>query len=356
MVAITNVYDLTLFRSVAHVLLQAPDQTWREYLHEAWPIQVMLTCVNLPLALIGLAALNTSPWAIPLLAIPLLVIWRIALLGPRMRELHEAERMKATFVSMASHELQTPLTSVIGFAQTLDQQWDSIEEPERRRFLHIIREQGERLSRLVADLLVLSNLDAEIARPGGDPVCVSNALELAMRGIELDLDTSAVPHDVSVVASEDDVVRILVNLLSNAVKYGRAPIVVRVDTSPGWVSLHVIDHGDGISISDRRRVFDHFARGTDLPSHVEGSGLGLAISRSLARAHGGELVYEDIDGAGTCFVLHLPAAGSDRSSGDGSGHGVRPLVHGAQRDVGDAGPEQRAGNHVGREVDTGVDA
>jgi signal transduction histidine kinase len=318
MVIFVNVYDLTLFRPFAHVLLRAPDQSWGEYLQEAWPSQLLLTSVNLPLAIVGINAIDSAPWSVPLLAIPLLVIWRLALLGPRLSELRETERMKATFVSMASHELQTPLTSVIGFAETLDQRWDAIDDAERRRFLRIIRDQGRRLSRLVTDLLVLSNLDAEIERPRDEIVDLSNALQLAIRdaAVAVDADSVSMSAGVRVLAGEDDVVRVLVNLLSNAGKYGRPPITVQVATSSGWVTVRVIDQGDGITEADRAHVFDHFVRGTDLPSHVEGSGLGLAISRALARAHGGELRYENVPEAGSCFALSLPAAPSEPDTPD----------------------------------------
>lgn len=310
MVATSVAYEFTLFRPFAHLLVENPARPWSEFARDAVRIQCMLVGLNLPAGLIGVAAFQTAPWTVPLIALPILMGWRLALLGIRLQELSDAERDRSRFVSMASHELQTPITSVVGFAATLDERWDSLDEQERRRFLRIVRDQGERLSRLVSQMLVLSRIDASSA-PRPVPVDVAAAVDRALldSGVDADDTTLEIEPGLAVLALDDDVVRVVVNLLTNADKYGRPPI--RVDARSvrgGWAAIAVCDAGDGISKHDQLRMFEHFARGEDVPSNVDGSGLGLAIARSVARRHGGDLDYEPGTGRGACFVLRLPRA------------------------------------------------
>lgn len=317
---VSVVYEFTLFWPFAHVLLQDSGRPYAAFVREAAPVQAILFGVHVPLALVGVAAIDVAPWAVPTLAIPILICWRIALLGPRLRELNEADRMKSRFISMASHELQTPLTSVVGFAATLDDRWESLDSEQRRRFLRIIREQGERLSRLVSQMLALSSVDAGNERPARQ-VEVAAAVEQALHtsGVE-DVEVE-VESGLVVLADEGDLVRIFVNLLTNAAKYGEPPIrIVARRIGGAWALVEVIDHGPGVPQDERRRIFEHFARGADVRSDVDGSGLGLAIARTLARSYGGELAYAELPGMGACFELRLPRpASSDAANTPVSG-------------------------------------
>ncbi len=301
------VYDCMLLWPLTRLYIADQTRTWRQYLQHAVPMQVVIAGGCLPLAIIGVAAMETAPWAAPLLAVPLLITWRLALLGSELRDMTASDRMKSRFISMASHELQTPLTSVVGFSATLEDRWDQLDEPQRRRFLHIVHEQGVRLSRLVSQMLVLSRLDADESRPSR-PVQVLESVERGLLDSGVDPATVQIDvgEDLYVRASEDDLTRLVVNLLSNADKYGAPPIRVSAyRDSASWITIEVADSGHGIDPGDRMRMFDHFARGADVPSNVAGSGLGLAIARQIARQHGGDLYYDDSAASGACFALRL---------------------------------------------------
>jgi signal transduction histidine kinase len=307
MVAVGIAYDFTVFWPVAHMLIAERRRTWAQFVRTALPIQAVIAAAYLPLALAGVAAMDAAPWSVPLLAFPILVSWRLALLDANVRELAASDRMKSRFISMASHELQTPLTSIVGFSATLEDRWDELDERQRRSFLRIVHDQGVRLSRLVSQMLVLSRLDAgpDVV---SEPVDVSRAVAQAVRdsGVPLDDVELDVDADLVVRATEDDLVRIVINLMSNAGKYGRPPIRVHAyRDSARWITIEVIDGGDGVAPLDQPRVFDHFARGADVPSNVAGSGLGLAIARQVARQHGGDLYYDDAAAAGACFAVRL---------------------------------------------------
>jgi signal transduction histidine kinase len=234
-----------------------------------------------------------------------LVADRVALAIERAR-LHEEtvmlDQLKANFVAIASHELRTPATSVYGVLTTLATRSEDLDEELKAELLRVGVEQGERLRRLLEELLDLSRLDARGVRVDPEPLVLRSALrEIAAAavpaGTELDV---AVPADLAVVADRLVLDRVVSNLLINAVRYGAPPIVVSADARDSHVRIAVEDSGAGVPEDVRGRLFERFARGES----ASGSGLGLAIARAYARAHGGDLVYDRRDrGARFEFVL-----------------------------------------------------
>jgi two-component system sensor histidine kinase MtrB len=236
-----------------------------------------------------------------------LVADRVALAVERAR-LHERtvqlDELKANFVAIASHELRTPATSVYGVLLTLLERDEQLDASSRRELLLVGVEQGERLRRLLEELLDLSRLDARGIRVEPRPLVLASVLGEIVTGalsngatVELD-----VPDDLAVVADRLVLDRVVSNLLINAVRYGAEPITLSAEAGATMLRISVEDSGEGISDELRPRLFERFAR-SDSPN--VGSGLGLAIARTYARAHGGDLVYDPGE-RGARFELIIP--------------------------------------------------
>ena len=231
---------------------------------------------------------------------------RVALAIERAR-LHEdvrlLERLKANFVAIASHELRTPATAVYGVLTTLASRGDELSPDVRDELLRTGVEQGERLRRLLEELLDLSRLDSGAIRVDATPLVVRTVLEQIVRAAlpretQVELD---VPADLAAVADPAVLDRVLSNLLGNAATYGEAPVRLSAEQRDRHLRIVVEDEGSGVPEELRPRLFDRFVRGVD----AQGSGLGLAIARSYARAHGGDIVYDRRD-RGARFELVIP--------------------------------------------------
>jgi signal transduction histidine kinase len=234
-----------------------------------------------------------------------LVADRVAVAVERTR-LHDEtvrlDQLKASFVAIASHELRTPATAVYGVLKTLADQ-KQIPAEAREELLQVGVQQGERLRRLLDELLDLSRLDSRAISVEPKPLVVRTALDEIAReampeGAELTLD---VADDLAAVADRRVLDRVVSNLLINATRYGRPPYVVAAEQRDRHLRIAVCDDGPGVPEDLRRRLFERFARGDD----TSGAGLGLAISRAYARAHGGDLVYNPPE-RGARFELILP--------------------------------------------------
>ena len=237
-----------------------------------------------------------------------LVAARVALAIERAR-LHEEsvllDQLKANFVAIASHELRTPATGIYGVLATLAHHGDDLTQELRDELLRTGLEQGERLRRLLEELLDLSRLDARVIRVDPQPIVVRTVLEEIAReavpkGTPLAID---VPDDLAAVADRLVLDRVLSNLLINASRYGEPPVRMSAERRDRYLRIAVTDAGPGVPEELRPRLFERFSRGED----GSGSGLGLAIARSYARAHGGDILY-DPDAPGARFELILPQA------------------------------------------------
>jgi K+-sensing histidine kinase KdpD len=237
-----------------------------------------------------------------------LVADRVALAVERAR-LHEEvvllDQLKLNFVAIASHELRTPAASVYGVLATLVHRGDELPQETRDELLRVGFEHGERLRRLIEQLLDLSRLDSRVINVEPRPVVlhsvVSDIAEAAVPpGTPLRID---VAPNVAVIADPIVLDRVLSNVLINAVRYGAPPIVVAAEQRDRHIRIAVEDHGSGVPEELQPRLFERFARG----DAARGSGLGLAIARAYARAHGGDLVYSPGE-RGARFELIVPRA------------------------------------------------
>jgi two-component system phosphate regulon sensor histidine kinase PhoR len=230
------------------------------------------------------------------------------------------ERMRRDFVANASHEIRTPVTSLKGFIETL--QDGAIDDPEAaRRFLAIMKKNADRLHAIIEDLLNLSRIEREAER-GEVPLeqaalrgIVEEALEacdggLQAKEIRVELDC---PRDLQVRANPSLLVQAIVNLIDNAAKYSEAGSAVTItcrETERG-VAVAVRDSGPGIPREHLPRLFERFYRVDKGRSrNLGGTGLGLSIVKHIVQAHSGEITVESEPGAGSTFTILLPKAPS----------------------------------------------
>jgi signal transduction histidine kinase len=227
-------------------------------------------------------------------------------------------RQKTDFVSNVSHELKTPLTSIRMFSELLAE--GRVNDPVKQRsYLSIITAETARLSRLINNVLDFARIERG-EKKYHFQTCDLNGLlrdttetyrpHLEANGFQFDC---ALPDSPLIVNGDRDALaQVIVNLLSNAEKYSdsRKEISVRLEqqTTPlPYVELKVLDRGLGVPDGSEEKIFEQFYRAHDsLSSGIQGSGLGLTLARQIARAHGGEVVYEPREGGGSCFTLRLP--------------------------------------------------
>jgi len=235
-----------------------------------------------------------------------LVAERVAIAIERAQlheELIQLDQLKLNFVSVASHELRTPATSVYGVLKTLSERGPALNEELREELLRVGVEQGERLRSLLEELLDLSRLDARAITVEPRPVVLKTALADVVHGALASSDTVDldIPDDLAAVVDPLVLERVISNLVANAVRYGAPPIRIVAQQRDRHLRIAVEDAGPGVPKDLEGRIFDRFARGGGESGH----GLGLAIARAYAQAHGGDLIY-DARPSGARFELLIP--------------------------------------------------
>jgi signal transduction histidine kinase len=235
-----------------------------------------------------------------------LVAERVAIAVERAQlheELIQLDQLKLNFVAIASHELRTPAASVYGILQTLSARGPALTDDLREELLRVGVEQGERLRRLLEELLDLSRLDARAINVEPRPVVLRAALADVVHGAlcESDVVELDIPDDLAAVVDPLVLERVVSNLVANAVTYGASPIRISAQQRDRHLRVAVEDAGPGVPKELEGRIFDRFARGGGEAGH----GLGLAIARAYAQAHGGDLIYEPRD-TGARFELLIP--------------------------------------------------
>ncbi len=229
------------------------------------------------------------------------------------RVLSETERLRSALLSSVSHDLRTPLVSILGAAEGLDQ--PGLTATDRSLLAETIREEGERLDRYIQNLLDMTRLGHGALKPRTAAVdlrelvgSARHRLRAALRGRRVDVDIPAdlAPSEVDPVLVE----QVLVNILDNARKYAGPDSAIRIAarTERGRAVLSIEDDGPGLPPGAAARVFDMFWRAEQGDGGQAGTGLGLAICKGIVEAHGGRIRAEAVhpDGRGTRIVLELP--------------------------------------------------
>lgn len=209
------------------------------------------------------------------------------------------------FVANVSHELRSPLTTVVATAELLEQHRDDFEDREAR-LIGSLAGQARRLSRILLDLLEISSVTAA-APVQRDAIDVAGLAEQVLEG--RNLDPGLVVGDRPIVVTDARrVERVLANLVDNATRHGEGVRQVLIVDTAARVRIHVDDAGPGVSPEDAERLFEPFARGDRAEEmRVEGAGLGLAIVIDQAEAIGGEVTFSRSPFGGARFTLSLPA-------------------------------------------------
>ena len=214
------------------------------------------------------------------------------------------------FLAIVAHELKTPIAVITGLAATLSASRSNLTEEQIDDCLDRIGRQGDRLARLVADLLDLSQIESGTFRVSLDRVNLAGAAQSALDGAPPPPGKSvevAVPESLWAVADPDRLEQILVNLLTNAYRYGGDDISVEAGGTAEGVVVTVADDGDGVPDELMPALFEGFARAPSTDS-VQGSGLGLAIAQALVEGLGGRIWYEPGQPGGARFRFLLRAA------------------------------------------------
>jgi two-component system phosphate regulon sensor histidine kinase PhoR len=236
-----------------------------------------------------------------------------------LSEARRLERMRVDFVANASHELRTPLASLLGFVETL-QGAARDDDGARRKFLGIMREQAQRMSRLVDDLLSLSRIEQHLHVRPDTPVDLVGILRHIIdtlspmaydKNVTLKIEA---PASAVVAGDRDELVRVAENLIENAIKYGAADaatakkeVDIIITTNGSQAHLSVRDYGPGIAPEHLPRLTERFYRVDAGQSRAKGgTGLGLAIVKHIVARHGGRLNIESKLGEGATFSVVLP--------------------------------------------------
>ncbi len=261
------------------------------------------------------------------------------------------ERLRRDFVANASHELKTPVASILAIAETLRHAAAGDVEASER-FLARLENEANRLSRLVLDLLELSRLEGDAHEPASirlDDVVRAEAERLRPRAEAAELSFVVERVDAClVIGNESDLGLLVHNLVDNAIRYTESGGQVRVSLAreDADAVIQVDDTGIGIPSRDLDRVFERFYRVDPARSReTGGTGLGLAIVRHVAESHGGDVRVESVLGAGSTFTVRLPATGPPSAPS-----AVKRNVAGDDGRAGEAGHTQPvpAGSHRSR--------
>ncbi len=224
----------------------------------------------------------------------------------------EAERAREAFLAVLSHELRTPITSILLAARQLRERADSL-APEVRQGLFVdLEAESERLNRVVSNLLILSRVERGAPLAIREPVLMQHLLpsvvaaeEKLWPGVKFRLVT---PGRLPMVQGEPGYLeQIIRNLMANAAKYGGSEVEVSASTRDHELRIQVRDWGPGIRPEDRQRVFELFYRVEGMRQTAVGAGIGLFVVRNLVEAMGGRVWAEEPnDGPGACLVVGLP--------------------------------------------------
>lgn len=226
----------------------------------------------------------------------------------------ETEQFRSALLSSVSHDLRTPLSSIIGATSSLLEYSSSIQEADRIDLLQTVLAEAERLNRYIQNLLDMTRLGGGTLTPKRDWVDIGDIISTALERLHKDLSTYQVnvdlPESIPLLYVHGVLIeQALVNVLDNAARFSPegATISIRLSQGNGAVDIDVCDEGPGIPEAERERVFDMFYTATRGDRHITGTGLGLAICRGLIGAHGGQVsAHPGKNGRGTCIRLSLP--------------------------------------------------
>ncbi len=229
-------------------------------------------------------------------------------------QLRSLDQMKDEFISIVSHELKAPLTSIKGSVDLIRNSERYTLSPTGQELLSVCRRNVDRLHGLVQDLLEIARIEsgrlslgfsAFNARAMAEEALFSQQALAEQKGLALE---NNVPSALDIEADHDRMIQVLVNLVNNAIKFtDQGTITIEAEAEPAAVAFRVRDTGIGIPCESREVIFNKFAQvGNALHRNAGGTGLGLAIVRGIIREHGGDIYVDSEPDRGSCFTLILP--------------------------------------------------
>jgi two-component system sensor histidine kinase KdpD len=240
--------------------------------------------------------------------------------------LRDTEKLQTALLNSVSHDLRTPLVSIIGVLSSLQEDGIRLDAAAKEKLVKVAWEEAERLNHLITNLLDVSRVEAgaiRILRQSSDVQdLVGTALaQLGSRTVNHPIRVEIPPNLPFISVDFGLIVQTLVNIIDNALKYSpvESPIEIKAASVGNEVRIEIADRGFGIPPADLLQVFDKFYR-IEHPGSVAGTGLGLSICKGIVEAHGGHILAENRVGGGTIIKLILPAA-EDEAKPTGKANG-----------------------------------
>jgi signal transduction histidine kinase len=238
------------------------------------------------------------------------------ILAANVEERKALERRKDEFISMASHELKTPLTSLLVYMELLHKKFAEPGNQEAVRYLAKMKIQIEKLSRLIADLLDISKIQAGKITFAEEVVDFDELVREVVENLQL----TGSQHHISIegkaqremVGDRERLGQVLINVITNAIKYSpqAEEIIVRLSHEPAILTVSVQDFGIGIPVIHQKRIFERFYRVySDKDRTYPGLGIGLYIAYQIIDHHHGKIWVESVEGQGATFSFSLPLRG-----------------------------------------------
>ena len=226
--------------------------------------------------------------------------------------LKEMDRVRSEFVHTVSHDLRSPLTSVIGYTELVERAGTL--NDLQRDFLHRIQDSVQQITGLINDLLDIGSLEAgldtrrEFIQLDGILRYTIDMLQGQIKSKHLTLKTDIGPSLPALRANPIRLRQVMDNVVGNAIKYSfpGGEINVSIHSEGDQMILSVIDAGPGIPAAEQPRIFDKFYRASNINPDIEGSGLGLAIVKTIVESHQGRIWVESTEGKGSSFFVVLP--------------------------------------------------
>jgi len=236
--------------------------------------------------------------------------------------LKATERLQTALLNAISHDLRTPLVSVIGVLSGLQEEGMNLNETDKSNLIRMAHEEAEKLNHLITNLLDESRIESGALKISKQPAEVQDLIGAALEQLSSRIGSRPIQTDIpkkSYFLSVDTglMIQTFANIIDNALKYSPpdSPIEIKVSKKEQLIYIEVADRGVGIPPQDIPRVFDKFYR-IQSPDNVAGTGMGLSICRGIVEAHGGKIQADNRAGGGTIITIALPVEEVSLASGD----------------------------------------
>ncbi len=228
----------------------------------------------------------------------------------------ELKQMRSDFISLASHQLRTPLTGIKWFVELLDENAPKMPINKVQEYVRKIGESNNRMIDLVNDLMITSKADSGKLVKEVSNYSIKELLQQAIdqqgrifldKNIKIE-GINSIPEDLEVDADFVQMTQVFGNLFNNAASYSPVGSIIEVGLSQdsGMIKIFIRDHGVGIPVAQQNKIFEKFFRADNVAKTVPGSGLGLYVAKSMIESHGGKIRFESKENLGTTFFVELP--------------------------------------------------